>query len=620
MKKTLLLTAALVIAASGFAQKVDRSERVRVQKALPMRMVQHQIGNKDVVTNGPKKAVTDDLWYSRPKGCLWNTWDYDGYGYGISLGIVPPYTDAVFTDESAAQDGHNWMIEYWNSSTNALAEFTLDEYGYDQDENGYPMMTPAPGEWWNVPALYNKDQSVRFSLTDMSLYPKYSSAYAQYRTRIGTDTLAMLTPVDDHAWELWNGDIYNNHNLLGALSTNFLYGTGTWTNNAGTHTSAALTQRMGVTSSPLYVERVFLKAASLTNAPIPAGTTLTCKICKTRTITFSDESVGYLADEDEVLEVLTAESEDIIGYQEAEDIRFSDGSGNEQTMTIYDGYILFTKKVDGPMGIEEEPITIPADTDWAILIEGFDQKGVSVGAYALKIPEADGKYAVEGYGIGTDDYLLQYSSTLGVYVGVEGMYDYIEPLETVYDSEETEYTGLNKMVVPAEGGEAYTEGHEGATEIYNLAYLRTAFAFWDEDEMPNYSMKYDEEAEEELPEWLSLTDDAIYDMGDNMYALPFTAEALPSDAKVTVNGEERNARYAVITLTGRGYEAQTPIIIAQGNITCDEALAAAIAAGINDVKNDNKTNNKHTYSISGQRVNKNFKGLVIKDGKKFINK
>ena len=612
MKKTLLLTAALVIAASGFAQKVDRSERVRVQKALPMRMVQHQIANKDVVTNGPKKAVTDDLWYSRPKGCLWTAWDYTGRGYYMSLGIVPPYTDAVFTDESAAQEGHNWMIEYWDSDTNALAECTLDEYGYDQDENGYPMMTPAPGEWWNVPALYNKDQSVRFSLTDMSIYPNYSSTYAKYRTRVGTDTLSMLTPVDDHAFEMWEGRMVSNSNTWGALSTDNLYGTGTWTNSAGTQTSYALTQRMGVTSSPLYVERVFLKALSSSSNPIPEGVTLTCKICKTRKITFSDNTIGYLADEDEVLEVLTAESGDTIDFQT---------TGTRNSKTVYDGYVLFTKKVEGPMGMEEEPITIPADTDWSILIEGFDQKGVSLGAYGLTIPEADGKYAVEGYGISTDGYLLSYTSAiLGVYVGVEGMYDYIEPLETVYDSEETEYTGMNKMVVPAEGGEAYTEGHEGATEIYNLAYLHTAFAFWDEDEIPNYSMKYDEEAEEELPEWLSLTDDAIYDMGNNMYALPFTAEALPSDAKVTVNGEERNARYAVITLTGRGYEAQTPIIIAQGNITCDEALAAAIAAGINDVKNDNKTNNKHTYSISGQRVNKNFKGLVIKDGKKFINK
>lgn len=613
MKKTLLLTAALTLAATGFAQKVDHSEKVQVKKALPMLMIQREIGNKDVVKNGPKKSVTNDLWYSRPEGSLWYSWNYEGRGYGPSLAVVPPYLDAVCTDESAAKDGHNWMVKYVDSKTSAITEITFKEYGWELNSDNDAVATPGPGEWWNVPVLYNKDKSSSFSLTDMSLYPNYNSQYATYLSRIITDSVCMMTPIDDHALELYEGQIYSNSNVWGALSTDNLYGTGTWTNSVGTQTSHAVTQRMGVTNSPLYIERIFMKGVSSSKNPIPEGTTLTLKVCKTRQVTFNDGSIGYLADEDNVLEVLTAESADTVDFQ---------SSGTRNKKTIYDGYVLFSKKVDGPMGIEEEPITIPAGTDWSIFIEGFDQDGVSLGLYGLTIPDEDGKYANEGYGISTDGYLLYYTSPMGLYVGVEGMYDYIEPVETLYGEDDTEYTGLTNMVVPAEGGSAYTMGHEGTTDdIYAIAPFRTAVVYWDEDDVPNYDFMYDNEGgiEYGLPEWLSLTDDAIYELGTNLYGLPFTAEALPSDAKVTVNGEERNARFAAITLTGRGYESHTPIIITQGNITAAEAQAI-IATGIKGVQNDNKSTNGRTYSISGQRVNKNFKGLVIKDGKKFINK
>ena len=42
-------------------------------------------------------------------------------------------------------------------------------------------------------------------------------------------------------------------------------------------------------------------------------------------------------------------------------------------------------------------------------------------------------------------------------------------------------------------------------------------------------------------------------------------------------------------------------------------------SGINAVK-ANVANNAAVYNLAGQKVGKDFKGLVIKDGKKFIQK
>jgi hypothetical protein len=43
-------------------------------------------------------------------------------------------------------------------------------------------------------------------------------------------------------------------------------------------------------------------------------------------------------------------------------------------------------------------------------------------------------------------------------------------------------------------------------------------------------------------------------------------------------------------------------------------------SGINTIKNDIGNANAAIFNVAGQRVNNNYKGLVVKDGRKFMNK
>jgi hypothetical protein len=45
-----------------------------------------------------------------------------------------------------------------------------------------------------------------------------------------------------------------------------------------------------------------------------------------------------------------------------------------------------------------------------------------------------------------------------------------------------------------------------------------------------------------------------------------------------------------------------------------------IPDAINTISNDNKATNGNIYNLNGQQVNKNYKGVVIENGQKRINK
>ena len=84
-----------------------------------------------------------------------------------------------------------------------------------------------------------------------------------------------------------------------------------------------------------------------------------------------------------------------------------------------------------------------------------------------------------------------------------------------------------------------------------------------------------------------------------------TCNALPSGV---------DKRVGVVYLQGKTGKSKTPIIVLQGSAT--------IADGIENIEADKAkaVNNGKIYNLSGQQVGKNYKGVVIKDGKKLINR
>ena len=107
-------------------------------------------------------------------------------------------------------------------------------------------------------------------------------------------------------------------------------------------------------------------------------------------------------------------------------------------------------------------------------------------------------------------------------------------------------------------------------------------------------------ADNDIPEWLSVgfANESYSDDADGKFDLVFTAEALPEG----VAGRQAN-----LVFMQEG--AQLKVTVTQGE-----------ASGIALVKADMQSGKAQMFNVAGQRVNKNYKGLVIKNGKKMIKK
>ena len=122
----------------------------------------------------------------------------------------------------------------------------------------------------------------------------------------------------------------------------------------------------------------------------------------------------------------------------------------------------------------------------------------------------------------------------------------------------------------------------------------------DEDKNPSYrlfieSINVDGEEVEEVPEWLHVSvANEDYEKG-NEYDLVFEAEALPSEVA---------GRSVAITFFQEG--AQLKVTVSQGE-----------TAGVQTVVSSSKAANGKLFDLSGRQVN-GKKGLIVRDGKKFI--
>ena len=77
--------------------------------------------------------------------------------------------------------------------------------------------------------------------------------------------------------------------------------------------------------------------------------------------------------------------------------------------------------------------------------------------------------------------------------------------------------------------------------------------------------------------------------------------------------EGTTKRATRLWVQGLGYDAQHPIVILQGD--------AIITDGIDNVTTiGNKQSDNRIFNLNGQQVNKAYKGIVVKNGRKMLNK
>lgn len=591
MKRTLLIGAALAFAAMGFAQTNVHSEPL-VKNSLPkFQLVQNQ-AVRDNGTMNVRKAKSNGVYYKRPKGAYYQGFGLDGYGYYASVINIAPWTEARFENMNNNKVG-SWQMYYYGSADEGYPQLPAfeDEQIASLVDNGDFVWSQEPGYLYYTPTLTNRNRT--FCIGEENLYLIYYNR-PYYAGRILTDSIGAKMAADDHQRYVDENSNSNYSNTFswGQLSDN-MYGSGKIVEEEGgvtyTYVGYGAYQVFDTPMSPLYIERAFAHGCSFKRKPIAEGDTLFCQVTNVVKQQLQNGSTR-LVPGDKVIATMFAVASDTLDF-------VSESTRNQKT--IYDGTVLFSQRTLDDFGIETvEGVTVdPADLDengFALFFYGFDRPGVDFGIDGLAV-NADVDDVESGhmlvYDAETGDgYDFRYTD-MAMKVGFEGMYDYVEVLDN---------DGLNVLRISNDGQSCLTDGAVSEEDGLPGAAVYTAQPWYDEDLNEYYEIVDD-------PEWLTavVADESMRneDGYNGLEIVSFICQPLPANV---------SGRSAVVYVRGRGFTAPQPIYLLQGD--------ASIADAISEVSTAAPVKNTKVFNLNGQEVNKNVKGILIQNGKKYINK
>lgn len=587
MKRTLLIGAALVLAATGFAQTTVHSETL-VKNPLPKFQLVQKKAVRDNGTMSVRKSKANGVYYKRPQGAYYQGWGLDGYGYGATVINIAPWTAVTFENMTNNKAG-SWQMYYYGSADEGYPQLPAFE---EEDlaslvVDGDFVWSQEPGYLYYTPTLTNRNRT--YCLGEENYYvTEYN--LPNYAGRILTDSIGVRMAADDHQRYV---DSKNNNNPntfgWGSLDNDNLYGSGKIVQTDGTYISYGAYQVFDTPMSPLYIERAFAHGCSVSRKPIAEGDTLFCDV--TNVVKQQLQNGNYrLVPGDKVIAHMYAVASDTIDFV---------SESPRDNKTIYTGTVLFSQRTLDDFGIETvEGVTIdPAEIDengFAFLFYGFDRPGIDFGMFGLSF-NSDVDDIEEGcmlvYDEATGDgYYFSYSG-LALKVGFEGMYDYVEVLDN---------DGLNVLRISNDGQSCLTDGAVSEEDGLPGAAVYTAQPWYDEDLNEYYEIV-------DAPEWLTavVADESMRneDGYNGLEIVSFICQPLPANV---------SGRSAVVYVRGRGFTAPQPIYLLQGD--------ASIADAISEVSTAAPVKNAKVFNLNGQEVNKSVKGILIQNGKKYINK
>lgn len=568
--KKLLLTAAVAVSAMAVnaqaLQPMEQMQKVQVQKSLKTKNVTAFISEK---SKSPKKAVVDGCYYVRPVGSFAYGFDKEGMGYYSSYSIVAPYTEFELRNMST-KPGSQWL---WVGDAEAAAPYVNENNNFQWSQDG------ATGYY--MPTISTGKTEYTWGQTDNSYGDTYKSAMRC------VEEVSPLSATDPH--------IGNDYIGWGYLSSHFLYGDGTVENDGNLYQCYAVAQDFDKPMSPLYVEDIFV---SLLNFDSPtflkAGEELTLDI---------------INEAGEVLYTLTAGADDVtIDDRDPYDTQYG---------VMRFAQAIFTMKDIDPLTGDVAAVPFVLDEAFSVVISGFEGKNIGMrGHFCIDDDDnntAEADVVSKGYNLfynvadPNDNVSFTFQSHIAVPISFTAMFDKAQVWTSAFLNDGTELSDFNVLKISADGKTVENAGYPEA----NVAYVNTASGWFDADETEVY---YLADAADEFPEWLA------YGVDNSMWADPeaekygptvyvgFEAEPLP--AGVTGRGVK-------LYVNGRGIVSEEPIYILQGDYT--KEMVDNEETGVNSVLAP-KTFDGKTYNVAGQRVSNNNNGIVIKDGKKFINK
>lgn len=593
MKKSLLVMAACMMTAAASAQiSVKDVEKIQ-QKSLPTLFDMKYFKVADEKQT-PARTKSSGAYYKRPAGAYYGGFGLNGYGYYASTINLVPWQEVVYENQIPGKAGV-WHQYYYDQSGNNMGDILLNPEATVVD--GDYTWSQDPGRLYYTPTLRLGRDS--FCIGEENLYLIYYKR-PQYAGRTLTDSIGMKNAADDHQRYYYNGQNYGNTAAWGALSDN-MFGTGetdvTMQDNSVVMCPCfQVEQVMERPLSNLYVESVVASGCSFKRQPIAEGDTLKCYITNVVRVERSDGTVQLRAG-DQIYETLYAVAEDTLGFS-------MDNADTRNGKTIYEGKILFSKKEVDEFGIEYNvPVVIdPNDFDeygFAIVIDGFDKSTIDFGVYGWQVNDdvddvEPGRFSVYNPGTG-DAYTFTYNGCIAMQVGVHAMYDAVEVLDN---------NNMNALRISDDGQTCSTDGAVvGSDNDMGGAAVYTAQSWFDEDLNEYYYLV-------DAPDWVSgvMVDESMRD-GDSQgqyVGLDFVAVTCdPLPAGVT-------GRSAKVFIGGRGVVSSVPLYILQGDAT--------LADGINNVETAPNAKNLRVFNLNGQEVTKATKGVIIQNGKKFVNK
>lgn len=597
MKRTLLAMSALFVAATGFSQTSVLSSQAK-QASLPRLNERFQgvrVSNKAPKVN---HSASTGLYFTTPEGGFYEGYGLDGSGYYFSKLVVPFNTPTTFTKVGTG----SWSLHGTPSSAS----------------DNYNFQAPYGEGMFYGPTLIQGTDS--FCLGSNNIYTKLldnndsrlSDAEKTKLTEIsaplhwgvmGPDSTALLYACDDHGSFIYNGTTYTNGAAFGFLDSHYLFGSGSVEEKGKTYTSYAIEQYMGKTTAPLYVENIVTEGrTSVAAGPLTKGATLTAYVCGVTPN--ADDPTSFDADLDNVLDTLTATASDALDFQTAD---------NEGKIVTYTGHLVFSKKTVDEFGTETtEPFIIPANTQFAIVVDGLDKDGVSYGIDGLRLNDDADANVQNGYiSVKTSDgthyhNAFTFSSRLAAKIALNAMYDGAKAPENPGGLFKFEDANLKYNVVRI-SNDGQTNLTDGATaSVFDDknanglpgALVETVLPFFNADESVNYDIK-------DLPDWVSNVNVTVLDDEAKCYVLTFNAKALP---------EGTTKRAATVYVVSDKGAVSNPIYLLQGDASVSDGISSA------SIENVGNKADFRTYNLAGQQVSKAYKGVVISNGKKFIQK
>ncbi len=568
MKKHLLTMVALMATTAGFAQDMATVRALSQSKQVTEFSVAERHELQDVkegdlnMRKAPKKTFADGVMYARPKGSYWIS-GTSSSGSSYEYLVVPPFTEQKFINLCTSKEQATWAI-----GTNDMSKYADEENNFV-----WKFEKPSPGYVSGCPSItFN---NISYQVADYVL-PMDSVPY----------TL--------HPFNYLRGKRYRGYSdgaspfMTGADSFDF-----DGDSNPETFYPLGFRQYFDKPATALRLNEVIMWVTTPNQDYDGEGLYLVFnKVVRDEK---NRRSIG------EVIDTMYCTSLDLL----------------DEVITntnVYPGDITFAKLTEDEFGTLI-PAPLLLNEEFAITIMGTNNKDIDIRFYFTDQGGSEEEFETwatptyivpcdeKGKQLGDNPNGLSYWNETAAgekyCYSVVFMFDAeMEGMEIVEDQD------LNQQIAPAAGGETASKPEAGAEG--HPAYVYTNYPFLEDGEdAGNYEL-------EGVPEWATVKIDPTayeYQIGTEneirgLHMIWFEAQALPA-------GE--TGRWAEVKVKSAfGITAVPSLFILQGD--------AQVPTGVKAIKFDADGKFVATYNMSGKRVNENAKGIIIRDGKKFINK